>query len=106
MYACGGRRRWPLVATNTTLSREGAEGEPLAQEAGGLIGRPLFQKSLRAVRILRQALGPNLALIGVGGVASPSDAQLLRKAGADLVQVYTGLVYQGPKLIRELAKTL
>jgi dihydroorotate dehydrogenase len=93
-----------IIATNTTLSRDGVEGDPLAHEPGGLSGRPLFQKSLRAVRILRQTLGQDLALVGVGGVASPADAQLLSEAGADLIQLYTGLVYRGPGLVQKLAK--
>jgi dihydroorotate dehydrogenase len=95
-----------IIATNTTLSRDGVEGDPLGQEPGGLSGRPLFQRSLRAVRILRRALRPELTLVGVGGVASPADAQLLSEAGADLIQIYTGLVYRGPGLVQKLAKPL
>jgi dihydroorotate dehydrogenase len=94
-----------IIATNTTLSRDGVEGDPLVHEPGGLSGRPLFQKSLRAVRILRQALRPDLTLVGVGGVASPADAQLLSEAGADLIQMYTSLVYRGPGLVQKLTKS-
>jgi dihydroorotate dehydrogenase len=95
-----------IVATNTTLTRDGTEGDPVADEPGGLSGRPLFPKSLKAVRILRRALGPHLALIAVGGVASPEDARLLSEAGADLIQLYTSLVYQGPRLVQSLAHSL
>jgi dihydroorotate dehydrogenase len=95
-----------IIATNTTLSRDGVGSDPLSNEPGGLSGRPLFQKSLRAVRFLRQVLRPDLALVGVGGVASPSDAQLMREAGADLIQIYTSLVYQGPRLVQKLAQSL
>jgi len=95
-----------VIATNTTLARDGVLDHPLANESGGLSGRPLLAKSRTAVRILRQTLETSIPIIGVGGVGSPSDAQLLRDAGADLVQLYTGLVYRGPRLIRELAHAL
>jgi dihydroorotate dehydrogenase len=95
-----------IIATNSTLSRDGLSAEPLAQQAGGLSGRPLFEKSLRTVKILRATIGPTMPIVGVGGVASIADACLLREAGADFIQVYTGLVYQGPRLVRELADGL
>jgi dihydroorotate dehydrogenase len=95
-----------IIATNTTVSRESIPGDPLASEAGGLSGRPLFAKSCAAVRILRQALGPTLPIIGVGGVTSAADARLLQQAGADLIQLYTGMIYRGPQLVRELIAAL
>ncbi|HEY0341860.1 MAG TPA: quinone-dependent dihydroorotate dehydrogenase [Steroidobacteraceae bacterium] len=95
-----------IIATNTTISRESVPGHPLAAETGGLSGRPLFPKSCAAVGILRETLGPKIPIIGVGGVASAMDARRLREAGADLVQLYTGMVYQGPRLVRELADAL
>jgi dihydroorotate dehydrogenase len=95
-----------IIATNTTVSRESVSGHPLAGETGGLSGRPLFSKSCAAVRILRETVGPKMPIIGVGGVASASDARRLREAGADLVQLYTGMVYQGPRLVRELVEAL
>jgi dihydroorotate dehydrogenase len=95
-----------VIATNTTISRESVADHPLARETGGLSGRPLFAKSCAAVRILRETLGPTLPIIGVGGVASAADARLLRAAGADLVQLYTAMIYRGPRLVRGLVDAL
>jgi dihydroorotate dehydrogenase len=95
-----------IIATNTTVSRESVPGHPLAGETGGLSGRPLFSKSCAAVRILRETVGPSMPIIGVGGVASGADARHLREAGADLVQLYTGMIYQGPRLVRDLVEAL
>jgi len=95
-----------IIATNTTVSRDAIAGDPLAQEPGGLSGRPLFAKSCAAVRTLREELGPTMPIIGVGGVASAADARTLRQAGADLVQAYTALVYRGPRLVHELVAAL
>jgi dihydroorotate dehydrogenase len=95
-----------IIATNTTLSREPVAADPLARETGGLSGRPLFARSCAAVRILRESLGPDVPLIGVGGVSSANDARMLRQAGADLVQFYTAMVYRGPRLVREVAEAL
>jgi dihydroorotate dehydrogenase len=91
-----------IIATNTTISRESVPNHPLANEKGGLSGRPLFAKSCAAVRILRETLGPTMPIIGVGGVSSATDARLLHQSGADLIQLYTGMIYQGPRLVREL----
>ncbi len=95
-----------IIATNTTISREALADHPLARETGGLSGRPLFARSCAAVRILREAVGPDLPIIGVGGISSASDARLMRQAGADLVQFYTAMVYQGPGLVRQVAAGL
>ena len=95
-----------VIATNTTLSREAVQGLPHAGEAGGLSGAPLLLPSNRIVALLRDALGPGFPIIGVGGVMSGRDAAAQRAAGADLVQVYTGLIYRGPALVREAARAL
>jgi len=95
-----------IIATNTTITRDGLESRRRVPETGGLSGRPLFAKSSAAVRVLRERLGPDMPIIGVGGVSSAADARALRQAGADLVQAYTALVYRGPRLVHELADAL
>jgi dihydroorotate dehydrogenase len=95
-----------VIATNTTISREAVKGMPHAEEAGGLSGRPVFEASNQVIRQLRAALGPRFPIIGAGGVMSGADARVKRDAGADLVQIYTGLIYQGPGLVNECAKAL
>jgi dihydroorotate dehydrogenase len=94
------------IATNTTTSREGVEGSPVAQEAGGLSGAPLREKSTAVLRGLSHALGGRLPVIGVGGILSGEDALAKLEAGASLVQLYTGLVYRGPDLVREVAEAV
>lgn len=91
-----------VIATNTTVSRVGVGRLRFGNEAGGLSGAPLKPLAIRAVQTLRSALGAHTPIIGVGGVASAEDARELMCAGADLIQVYTGLVYRGPGLVREL----
>jgi len=92
-----------VVATNTTLSREAVTGLPHATEAGGLSGAPLLALSNRIITQLRSALGQRFPIIGVGGILSADDAVSKIKAGADVVQIYTGLIYQGPKLVKQAA---
>ena len=92
-----------VIATNTTLSREAVQGLPHADEAGGLSGAPLFEASNRVIRQLRAELGGAFPIIGVGGVMSGADARAKREAGADLVQIYTGLIYRGPALVSTAA---
>ncbi|WP_102959819.1 quinone-dependent dihydroorotate dehydrogenase [Mangrovicella endophytica] len=87
-----------LIVSNTTLSRRGVEKHPNAAEAGGLSGRPLMERSTYVLAAFRRALGPAMPLIGVGGVDSAETAIAKIEAGADLVQLYTGLVYGGPDL--------
>lgn len=94
------------IATNTTLSREGAEGSPVAAEAGGLSGAPLRERSTAVLRQLCEALGGGLPVIGVGGILSGRDALEKLEAGASLVQLYTGLVYRGPELVREVVESI
>ncbi|MEY4083013.1 MAG: hypothetical protein RL483_382 [Pseudomonadota bacterium] len=95
-----------VVATNTTLDRSLVLDQPHAQETGGLSGQPVHLRSLQTVRRLREALGPTTPIIGVGGIFSAADGLAMREAGADLVQIYTGLIYRGPALVYELAERL
>jgi dihydroorotate dehydrogenase len=95
-----------LIATNTTLSRAGVEGEPQAREQGGLSGAPLRALADVTLRKLRAMVGNDFVLIGVGGINSGEDAAEKRRAGADLVQIYTGFIYQGPALIGRCAEML
>ncbi|CAM4302442.1 quinone-dependent dihydroorotate dehydrogenase [Vreelandella rituensis] len=94
-----------VIATNTTVSREAVLGLEHAQEQGGLSGRPVFEASNTVIRELRRHL-PTLPIIGVGGIDSEEAAIAKRDAGADLVQLYSGLIYRGPKLVQECAKAL
>ena len=95
-----------VVATNTTLSRDAVQGQAHAQEAGGLSGAPVLAMSNRVIAQLRAALGPAFPIIGVGGVMSAADAVSKIEAGADLVQIYTGLIYQGPALVTQAANSI
>ena len=95
-----------VIATNTTLSREGVEGLEFGSEQGGLSGAPVKDKSTTVIKLLAQALGDKLPIIGVGGIASSSDANEKIEAGASLVQVYTGFIYQGPPLVKEIVNGL
>jgi dihydroorotate dehydrogenase len=95
-----------VIATNTTLSRTAVQGQPHAQEAGGLSGAPVLEPSNRVIRALRQQLPAHFPIVGVGGVMSGADAATKLEAGADLVQLYTGLIYRGPGLVRECALAL
>ncbi|MDD5334810.1 MAG: quinone-dependent dihydroorotate dehydrogenase [Rhodoferax sp.] len=92
-----------VIATNTTLSRDAVRGQAHAQESGGLSGAPLLALSNRVITQLRSALGPDFPIIGVGGIMSAEDAVSKIRAGADLVQIYTGLIYQGPQLVKHAA---
>jgi len=93
-----------VVATNTTLAREAVAGHARAQEAGGLSGAPLLEASNRVIRVLRAELGSFIPIIGVGGVMSGANAVSKLTAGADLVQIYTGLIYRGPALVDEAVR--
>ncbi|MEO5733357.1 MAG: quinone-dependent dihydroorotate dehydrogenase [Rubrivivax sp.] len=95
-----------VIATNTTLSKDAVQGLAHGSEAGGVSGRPVAAASNRVIRQLRQALGADMPIIGVGGVMSGADAVAKRDAGADLVQIYTGLIYRGPELVTEAARAL
>lgn len=91
-----------VIATNTTLSREGVEGLEHGNEQGGLSGAPVKDKSTTVISILAKALDNKLPIIGVGGIASSHDANEKIVAGASLVQVYTGFIYQGPPLVKDI----
>jgi len=95
-----------VIATNTTLTRAAVASQPHANEAGGLSGAPVHELSLRVIARLRQRLGPQMAIIGVGGIMSGRCAQEKIAAGADAVQLYTGLIYRGPGLIGECVAAL
>ena len=95
-----------VVATNTTLARDAVKGMPHGEETGGLSGSPVFEASNRVIRQLRAALGAGFPIIGVGGIFSGADAVAKIEAGADVVQVYTGLIYRGPALVSEVAHAL
>jgi dihydroorotate dehydrogenase len=95
-----------VIATNTTLSREGVENHEFAEEQGGLSGQPVKDKSTQVIKLLSHALDNKLPIIGVGGIASSSDANEKLNAGASLVQVYTGFIYQGPPLVKDIVNGL
>ena len=95
-----------VIATNTTLARDKVSHLPFGNEQGGLSGAPVKEKSTEVIQLLAKALDNKLPIIGVGGIASGADAQEKFSAGAKLVQVYTGFIYQGPELIKEIVQTL
>lgn len=95
-----------VIFSNTTLSREGAENNPLSKEAGGLSGALLYQKSTDMLRDVKKSLAPEKALIGVGGVHNVETAQGKLDAGADLIQLYTGLIFEGLGLVDRILKGL
>ena len=95
-----------VIATNTTLARDAVQGQRHADEAGGLSGAPVREASNRVIRQLRAALGAGFPIIGVGGILSAADAVAKIEAGADVVQIYTGLIYKGPALVHEVARAL
>ncbi|GIX22321.1 MAG: dihydroorotate dehydrogenase (quinone) [Gammaproteobacteria bacterium] len=94
-----------LIVANTTLARPAGNSGPWA-EAGGLSGAPLFDPATRLLRRVRDRVGRRLALIGVGGIVEPADAVAKLRAGADLVQLYTGLIYRGPGLVHAICRAL
>jgi dihydroorotate dehydrogenase len=95
-----------VIATNTTIGRAGVEHLRHGQETGGLSGAPVKAASDRVLAALHRALAGEIPLIGVGGILSGADAQDKLRAGASLVQLYSGLIYRGPELIRECAEAL
>ncbi len=90
-----------VIATNTTLSREGVEDSPISEEAGGLSGAPVRNRSTATIRALAERLDGALPIIGVGGITEGFDAAEKIEAGASLVQIYTGFIYRGPALVRD-----
>lgn len=98
-----------FVVSNTTTRREGLQTTPeeLATiGAGGLSGKPLHERALQAVRCVRKAAGAGIPIIGVGGIFSGADALAMLQAGASLIEVYTGVIYEGPALARKINKYL
>lgn len=96
-----------VVATNTTLSRAGLQSDAsLIQQAGGLSGKPVRNKSTEVIRFIHRQTSGQLPIIGVGGIFNPADALEKMEAGASLIQLYTGYVYEGPALVRKIGKAL
>ena len=95
-----------VIATNTTLSRDGVDNLPNGNETGGLSGKPVFEKSTAVLKKLSTALAGELPIIGVGGIMGGEDAAEKIRAGASLVQFYSGFIYRGPDLVSEVAETL
>lgn len=98
-----------VIATNTTISRESLKTPKIDVEkigAGGLSGLPLRERSNEVIAFLRSELGPDFPIIGVGGIMTPEDAVEKIKAGADLVQIYTGFIYEGPSIVKRINKAI
>ena len=95
-----------VIATNTTISREAVKGMAHAEETGGLSGSPVLEASNRVIAQLRAELGSGYPIIGVGGILSAEDAVSKIRAGADVVQIYTGLIYKGPELVTQAAQAI
>jgi dihydroorotate dehydrogenase len=95
-----------VIATNTTITRPASLRSRHARETGGLSGAPLHAPSVKVIHMLREQLGPEFPIVGVGGIASVAQARETIDAGAGLLQLYTGLIYEGPGLVRELVGRL
>ena len=95
-----------VVATNTTIGRSAVQGMRHAEETGGLSGAPVLEPSNKVIRLLRATLGNGFPIIGVGGILSAEDALSKIRAGADVVQIYTGLIYEGPALVQRVARAI
>lgn len=96
-----------VIATNTTISRKGLKSHlTLAEEKGGLSGKPLTKRSTEVIRFLAEKSNKSFPIIGVGGIHSAEDALEKLEAGADLVQLYTGFVYEGPGLLKQINKAI
>ena len=95
-----------VIATNTTLDREGVQGCEHAGEQGGLSGAPVEDKATEVLETLCKVLDGRMPVIGVGGITTGAGAVEKKKAGADLVQVYSGFIYRGPELVREAVDAL
>ncbi len=95
-----------VIATNTTISRDSIQGHPLADEAGGLSGAPVKEMSTQVVKKLASELNGQIPIIAAGGIMSGADAKEKFEAGASLVQIYSGLIYQGPQLIEDILRVI
>jgi dihydroorotate dehydrogenase len=98
--------RWGVIVANTSARRDAVHGLHHAERPGGLSGAPLREPVNQLVEQMRTQLGKDIAIIGTGGILSGDDARARIAAGADLVQLYTGLIYRGPDLVRETASAL
>ena len=108
LEVCAEHRISGVIATNTTLGRAGlaASDQALADQTGGLSGRPLTVRAREVVALVHRETNGQLPIIGVGGISSPDDALRMLDAGASLLQLYTGLIYQGPSLIRRINRAV
>jgi dihydroorotate dehydrogenase len=95
-----------VIATNTTITRDAVHGQTHAEETGGLSGTPVYELSNTVIRALKHEVGNELPIIGVGGILDGKNAQAKIDAGASLVQLYTGLIYRGPALVKECVLAL
>ena len=95
-----------IIATNTTCDRKAVQDLPFGDEQGGLSGRPLASQATHCLRLLKQVVGDDVTLIGVGGIDHPDVANEKLQAGASLLQIYTGLIYQGPGLVNTLVNAI
>lgn len=96
-----------IIATNTTISRANLKSDPsLTSEAGGLSGEPLKARSTDVIRYLRKNSFPGMVIIGAGGISTAADVREKMDAGADLIQVYTGFIYEGPSIVKGILKTI
>jgi dihydroorotate dehydrogenase len=96
-----------VIATNTTISREGLRtSEVITSEQGGLSGKPVTDRSTQVIKKLRTLAGPEMVIIGVGGVFNAQDAKEKLEAGANLLQVYTGFIYEGPFIVKNIVRNL
>lgn len=95
-----------IIATNTTCARDAVQGLTHGSEQGGLSGQPLIERSTQCLKVLKGVVGNAMTLIGVGGIASPDIAREKLAAGASLLQIYTGLIYEGPGLVKRLVDAI
>ena len=95
-----------MIATNTSTGRSSLVNAPAAAQSGGLSGAPLHPLSVKVIAQLRAELGANFPLIGVGGIVSADRARATLRAGANLIQIYTGFAYRGPVLLEEIVNAL
>jgi dihydroorotate dehydrogenase len=94
-----------IIATNTTVNRENIDSK-YSSYGGGLSGKPLASESTEMIRTISKLTGGKLPIIGVGGILGPGDARVKLEAGADLIQIFTGLVYRGPGLVKSILEDL
>jgi dihydroorotate dehydrogenase len=95
-----------LICTNTTTSRNGVEDSPHAGQSGGMSGKPLYDRANETLAAFAQELKGSIPIIGVGGITTPEDAVNKIKAGASLVQLYSGFIYNGPPLVQAAAQAI